>query len=72
MIRSFKHDIRFSDRMRFGGVVHPTVWKKAKQGRRDAIRWIIEDLEDLAMVGGFVGGVYRRASRKLRNIERCM
>ena len=72
MIRSYKHDTRFSDRMRFGGVVHPTVWVKAKRGGRDAIRWIIEDLEELAMVGGFIGGVYRRAARKLRNIERCM
>ena len=71
-IRSFKYDRRFSDRIRFGGVVHNTVWAKAKRGERDAIRWIIEDLEDLAMVGGFIGGVYRRAARKLRNIERCM
>jgi len=71
-IRSFKHDIRYSERMRFRGVVHPRVWQAAKRGERDALRWIIDDLKELSLVGGFIGGVYRRAARRLINIERCL
>ena len=59
-------------RYRFCGVIHPNVWRRAKRGEPDALRWIIEDLEDLALMGGFIGRVYRRAARKLRNIERCL
>lgn len=71
-IRSFKHDIRYSERMRFRGVVHPRVWQAAKRGERDALRWIIDDLKDLSLMGGFIGGVYRRAARRLHNIELCL
>ncbi len=70
--KNFKHDTRFNERMRFRGVVHPTVWQSAKRGERDAIRWIIDDLKELSFVGGFIGGVYRRAARRLVNIERCL
>lgn len=68
-MKSFKHDMRFNNHMRFGGIIHPRIWAKAKRGERDALRWMIEDIEDLSMVGGFIGGVYRRAARRLRNIE---
>lgn len=71
-MKHFKFDTRFNDRMRFGGIVHPRLWVKAKRGERDAIRWMIEDIEELSMVGGFIGGVYRRAARRLRNIELCL
>lgn len=71
-MKNFKHDMRFTERMRFRGVVHPRVWRGAKRGERDAIRWMIEDMEELSLVGGFIGGVYRRAARRLRNIELCL
>jgi hypothetical protein len=71
-MRHFKYDLRNIDRMRFCGVAHPRVWQLAKRGRRDAIAWIAEDLEDLAQMGGFLGGVYKRAARRLRNIELCV
>jgi hypothetical protein len=48
------------------------VWQAAKRGERDALRWIIDDLKELSLVGGFIGGVYRRAARRLVNIERCL
>lgn len=71
-VRSYKHDVINIDRMRFRGVVHPSVWKAAKRGERRAIRMIIDDLKELSLMGGFIGGVYRRAARRLVNIELCL
>lgn len=72
VIKHYKTGMFNTDRLRMRGVVHPSVWAAAKRGERDALRWIIEDMEDLSLVGGFIGGVYRRAARRIRNIERCV
>ena len=55
---------------RISGVVHPAIWARAKRGDQDALLWIREDLEELSLVGGFLGGVYRRAARRLRRLGR--
>jgi hypothetical protein len=67
-----KHDWHRIENMRFNKTIHPSVYKRAKQGSRDALRWIAEDLEELANVGGFLGGIYKRAARRVRNIERTV
>jgi hypothetical protein len=67
-----KIDWKHMEKMRFNGTIHPVVYRKAKRGSRDALLWIAEDLNELASVGGFLGGVYKRAARRVRNIERTV